>query len=90
MIANRVVRAIGREVARPESAVILFDMENALQAERNRAARLRGERQALRNAMKASREAPITNLDSVAMQLPDDHHMPEQEPSSQRQLSNDC
>jgi hypothetical protein len=37
-------------------------MKNALQAERNRAARLRGVRQAVRNAMKASREAPVTNL----------------------------
>jgi hypothetical protein len=65
-------------------------MENALQAERNRAARLRGVRQAVRNAMKASREAPVTNLDSVEMQLPADQHIPEQEPASQRQLSSHC
>jgi hypothetical protein len=77
-------RAIGRGVARLDSAVILSGMENVRQAERNRAARFRAVRQAARNAMKASREAPVTNLDSVEMQLPADHHIPEQEPASQR------
>jgi hypothetical protein len=71
-------------VARPDAAVILSGMENALQADRNRAARLRAARQAVRNAMKASREAPVTNLDSVEMQLPADQYIPEQEPARQR------
>jgi hypothetical protein len=59
-------------------------MENVRQAERNRAARFRAVRQAARNAMKASRETPVTNLDSIEMQLPADQHIPEQEPASQR------
>jgi hypothetical protein len=58
-------------------------MENALQALRNRAARLRAVRRAALNAMKESREAPTTNLDTAEMQpmLPADKHVPQQGPT---------
>jgi hypothetical protein len=70
-------------VAHRDAVVILSRMENALQAQRNRAARFRAARQAALNAMQASREAPVTNLDSAEMQSmpPADQHPPDQEPA---------
>ena len=87
MIGHRAARAIvaqlGVGVARLDAAVILMHMENALQAQRNRAARFRAARQAALNAIKASRETPVTHRDTAGIQPMQtaDQHPPEQEPA---------
>ena len=62
-VSNR--RADGRRLAHRDAVVILSQMENALQAQRNHAARLRAARQAFRNAPR--HPTPTDNQLAVAL-----------------------